>query len=121
MGGGSKTVFGEGFYGMFSPPLSFPPPLFFSEKKQFSRILIRNMFCLPDWGNFSLFFSSGEDHDLPFFFNAKKRAPPPPPQTRVGAEPSKEWEREKAVNTASLLGISVAMVHAACHLKIFSQ
>ena len=22
---GSKTVFGEGFYGMFSPPLSFPP------------------------------------------------------------------------------------------------
>ena len=31
-GGGSKTFFGEGFYGMFSPPLSFPPPpLFFSE------------------------------------------------------------------------------------------
>ena len=24
-GGGSKTVFGEGLYGMFSPPLSFPP------------------------------------------------------------------------------------------------
>ena len=23
---GSKTVFGEGLYGMFSPPLSFPPP-----------------------------------------------------------------------------------------------
>ena len=29
--GGSKTVFGEVLYGMFSPPLSFPPPLFFSE------------------------------------------------------------------------------------------
>ena len=27
-GGGSKTVFGEGFYGIFSPPLSFHPPLF---------------------------------------------------------------------------------------------
>ena len=26
-GGGSKTVFGKGFYGMFSPPLSFPPPI----------------------------------------------------------------------------------------------
>ena len=36
--GGSKAVFGEGFYGMFSPPLSFPPPLFFSEKN--SRPLI---------------------------------------------------------------------------------
>ena len=32
-GGGPKTVFGEGFYGMFSPPLSFPPPLFFSENR----------------------------------------------------------------------------------------
>ena len=28
-GGGSKTVFGEGFYGMFSPPLSFPTPFVF--------------------------------------------------------------------------------------------
>ena len=28
-GGGSKTVFGKGFYGMFSPPLSFPPPFVF--------------------------------------------------------------------------------------------
>ena len=28
--GGSKTVFGKGFYGMFSPPLSFPPPFCFS-------------------------------------------------------------------------------------------
>ena len=28
--GGPKTVFGKGFYGMFSPPLSFPPPLCFS-------------------------------------------------------------------------------------------
>ena len=27
--GGSKTVFGEGLYGMFSPPLSFPLPLVF--------------------------------------------------------------------------------------------
>ena len=27
--GVSKTVFGEGFYGMFSPPLSFPPPFVF--------------------------------------------------------------------------------------------
>ena len=26
--GGAKTVFGEGFFGMFSPPLSFPPPPF---------------------------------------------------------------------------------------------
>ena len=25
-GGGSKTIFGEGFYGMFSHTLSFPPP-----------------------------------------------------------------------------------------------
>ena len=30
-GGVSKTVFGEGFYGMFSPLLTFPPPLFLSE------------------------------------------------------------------------------------------
>ena len=29
--GVTKTVFGEGFYGTFSPPLSFPPPLFFSD------------------------------------------------------------------------------------------
>ena len=29
IGGGSKTVFGKGFYGMFSPPLSFPPPFVF--------------------------------------------------------------------------------------------
>ena len=28
-GRGSKTVFGKGFYGMFSPPLSFPPPFVF--------------------------------------------------------------------------------------------
>ena len=28
-GGGSKTVFGEGFYGMFSPPQSFFPPFVF--------------------------------------------------------------------------------------------
>ena len=33
--GGSKTVFGEGFYGMFSPSLSFPPPLFFSDSIHF--------------------------------------------------------------------------------------
>ena len=26
---GSKTVFGEGLYGMFSPPLSLPPPFVF--------------------------------------------------------------------------------------------
>ena len=26
VGGRSKNVFGEGFYGMFSTPLSFPPP-----------------------------------------------------------------------------------------------
>ena len=26
MGGGSQTVFGEGFYGMLSPPLRFPHP-----------------------------------------------------------------------------------------------
>ena len=26
--GGSKTVFGEGFYGMFSPRLGFSPPFF---------------------------------------------------------------------------------------------
>ena len=34
--GGSKTVFGEGLYGMFSPPLSSPPPfvLFFAGKTQ---------------------------------------------------------------------------------------
>ena len=31
IGGGSKTVFGKGFHGMFSPPLSFPPPFVFSE------------------------------------------------------------------------------------------
>ena len=29
-GGGPKTVFGEALYGMFSPLLSFPPPLCFS-------------------------------------------------------------------------------------------
>ena len=29
-GGGSKTIFGNGFYGMFSPPVSFPPPFVFS-------------------------------------------------------------------------------------------
>ena len=29
--GGVQTVFGEGLYGMFSPPLSLPPPLVFSE------------------------------------------------------------------------------------------
>ena len=27
--GGSKTVFGEGFYGIVSPPLSFPRPFVF--------------------------------------------------------------------------------------------
>ena len=26
VGGGVQNLFGEGFYGMFSPPLSFPPP-----------------------------------------------------------------------------------------------
>ena len=31
--GGSKTVFGEGLYGMFPPRPEFPPPpLFFSEE-----------------------------------------------------------------------------------------
>ena len=30
--GGFKTVFGEGLYGMFSPPLSSPPPFVFSLK-----------------------------------------------------------------------------------------
>ena len=34
--GGSKTVFGEGIYGMFSPPLS-SPPLFFSD-------MLRNLY-----------------------------------------------------------------------------
>ena len=33
-GGGSKTVFGEGFYGMFCLPLSFPPPVFFSDERK---------------------------------------------------------------------------------------
>ena len=29
IGGGIQTVFGKGFYGMFSPPLCFPPPFVF--------------------------------------------------------------------------------------------
>ena len=36
--GGSQTVFGEGLYGMFSPPLSFPPPLFFSDICNFQHL-----------------------------------------------------------------------------------
>ena len=34
IGGLSETVFEEGFYGTFSPPLSFPPPLFLSESRK---------------------------------------------------------------------------------------
>ena len=30
--GTPKRFFGEGFYGMFSPPLSFPPHFVFSEE-----------------------------------------------------------------------------------------
>ena len=29
IGGGVQNVFAKGFYGMFSPPLSFPPPFVF--------------------------------------------------------------------------------------------
>ena len=33
-GGVSKTAFGKGFCGVFSPPLTFPRPLFFSEQNR---------------------------------------------------------------------------------------
>ena len=39
--GGVQNVSGEGFYGMFSPPLSFPPFLFFSERSAVSAISCR--------------------------------------------------------------------------------
>ena len=37
-GGGSKTLTGEGIYVFFSPLMSFPPPLWFSESRNFANI-----------------------------------------------------------------------------------
>ena len=44
----SKTVLGEGFYGMFSPPLSFPPP--------FAALSDLSLFSLSLSLSISLFF-----------------------------------------------------------------
>ena len=49
--GGSKTVFGEGFYGIFSPPLSFPPPFVFLWSTKLDRKPWRNGCEKSTWEN----------------------------------------------------------------------